>query len=379
MVPVMHTPLSLLWQMAAWICLPAAALGTPAAQTPGPTAWPLAETARLTYEGEINQRAVAEGTRLYFTTRRGWIYAVDAEHRVVSWRFGADAPILRPPSVSAALIAAVDEANTVYCLTVGGALNWVYHADSPAACEPAWLGPRLIVALRGGPLLALSAGHPGELWRVELEKGLVRSMAVWRDRILCACGDGLVRMYGPDGSPAGTVDAGGSLSGTLTIDGDRVYAGRQDGFLCCLEPAKGSVSWRMRIGGELTAPVLVDGRRLFLTASNGVLFAINKNGGDILWWRPLPSRMVFGPVLWQERIVAASASPALSSFRPRTGEPLGEFRGTADWKADPQGRGGLLLLHTFDPDAREGTLLFLSPIKPAPAKTGTPIKGAKSP
>jgi outer membrane protein assembly factor BamB len=373
----MRMPFPFFRLLAAWILITSGL--APGGQSPPPPAWPLVEAGRLTYEGEINQRAVAAGARIYFTTRRGWIYAVDPAGRSVSWRFGADAPILRPPSVSTALIAAVDDANTVYCLTIDGALNWAYHGDSPAACEPVWLGPRLIVALRGGPLLALRAEHPGELWRVELEKGLVRSMAVWRDRILCACGDGRVRIYGPDGSPAGTVDTGGSLSGPLTIDGDRVYAGREDGVLCCLEQAKGSLSWRMRIGGELAAPVLVDGRRLFLTASNGVLFAVNKSGGDILWWRAMPSRLVFGPVLWQERIVAASAFPVLSSFRPRTGEPLGEFRGTADWKADPQGRDGLLLLHTYNSDAREGTLLFLGLPNPAPAKTGAPIKGAKSP
>jgi len=40
---------------------------------------------------------------------------------------------------------------------------------------------------------------------------------------------------------------------------------------------------------------------------------------------------------------------------------------------------GQLLLHTYDPDAREGTLIFLDPPNMAPAKTGAPIKGAKSP
>ncbi len=106
---------------------------------------------------------------------------------------------------------------------------------------------------------------------------------------------------------------------------------------------------------------------------------MNKNGGDILWWRPLPSRLVFSPVLWRDRVVAAAASKILSSFQPRTGLPAGEYTGTADWKADPQERDGQLLLHIYDPDAREGTLLFLGLPNPAPAKTDAPIKGAKSP
>jgi outer membrane protein assembly factor BamB len=375
----MQAPLFFLRRTVAWVLFPAAAFGILAAQTPGPPAWPLAEIARLTYEGEINQRTIAEGARLYFTTRRGWIYAVDTEHRTVSWRFGADALIFRPPAVAGTRIAAVDEERTVYCLNADGLLNWAYRAEGPPAADPLWLGPRLVVSLRSGPLIALNAEHPGELWRVSFEKGLICSTAVWRGRILCACRDGLVRILDAEGRPAGTLDAGGPLVGPLTVEENRVYAGREDGVLCALDLQRSSVVWRIRIGGEVAAPAVIDGRRLFLTASNGVLIAVNKNGGDILWWRPLPSRMVFGPALWRDRVAAASASPVLFSFRPRTGEPMGEFRGPADWKADLQERAGLLLLHTYDPDAREGTLLFLGMPNPAPAKTGAPIKGAKSP
>ncbi len=377
----MHALLSQLRRIAALLLSAAAVSGGAAAQTPGPPAWPLTEIARLTYEGEINQRAVAAGARLYFTTRRGWIYAVDAERRTVSWRFGAEAPVFRPPAVAGSLIAAVDEGRTVYCVNAEGLMNWAYRGDSLAAADPLWLGGRLIMAFRSGLVIALNAEHPGELWRTVFEKDLVRSTAVWRNRILCACRDGLIRMLDADGRPAGTLDAGGALAGPLTVDDDRIYAGREDGVLCAFDPGSGSIVWRMRIGGEVAAPAIIDGRRLFLTASNGVLFAINKNGGDILWWRPLSSRMVFGPALWRDRVVAAAASKVLSSFQPRTGLPAGEYRGTADsdWKADPQARKGLLLLHIYDPDAREGTLLFLDLPNPAPAKAKPPIKGAKSP
>ena len=375
----MHAPLSHLRRIAVRILSVAAVLGPAAAQTPGPPAWPLTEIARLTYEGEINQRAIAAGARLYFTTRRGWIYAVDAERRTVSWRFGAEAPFYRPPAVAGSLIAAVDEDRTIYCVNTDGLLNWAYRGDSPAAADPLWLGSRLIVALRSGLIIALNAEHPGELWRSVFEKDLVRSTAVWRGRVLCACRDGWIRILDAEGRAAGALDAGGPLAGPLTIEEDRIYAGREDGVLCALDARDGSVVWRMRIGGELTGPAVIDGRRLYLSCGNGVLFAMNKNGGDILWWRPLPSRLVFSPVLWRNRVVAAAASKILSSFQPRTGLPAGEYTGTADWKADPQERDGQLLLHIYDPDAREGTLLFLGLPNPAPAKTDAPIKGAKSP
>ncbi len=379
MVSAMRVLWALLQRFAAGILLSTAAFGAPAAQTPVPPAWALTETARLKYEGEINQRVVAAGARLYFTTRRGWIYAVDAERRTVSWRFGAEAPIHRPPAVSSSLIAAVDEDRTVYCLNADGILNWAYRGDAPAAADPLWLGPRLIVALRSGALIALNAGHPAEIWKAAFDKDLVCSIAAWRGRILCACRDGLIRVLDGDGRPEGTIDAGGALAGPLTVEEDRIYAGRADGVLCALNARRRSVVWRMRIGGEVGAPAAISGRRMFLTASNGVLFAVNKNGGEIYWWRPLPSRVVFGPALWQGRIVAATASPVLFSFRPRTGDPAGDYRGASDWKADPQVCDALLLLHTYDPDTGEGTLLFLGPPSPPPANAGTPIKGAKSP
>jgi outer membrane protein assembly factor BamB len=375
----MPIPFHLRRPMAAFFLISSALAALLAAQTPAPPAWALAEAGRLTYEGEINRRAVAAGPRIYFTTRRGWIYAVDTAHRAVDWRFGAERPIFRPPAVAGSLIAAVDEGRTIYCLNADGILNWSYRADGPAAADPLWLGPQLIVALRSGPVIAFNAEHPGEIWRAVFENDMVRSTAAWRGRVLCSCRDGWIRILDARGRPAGAWNVGGPLAGPLTVEEDRVYAGREDGILCALDARDGSFIWRMRIGGELAAQVVINGRRLYLSSGNGVLFAMNKYGGDILWWRPLPSRLVFSPVLWRDRVVAASASPLLSSFQPRDGKPAGEFRGTADWKADPLERNGLLLLHTFDPDAQEGTLIFLDLPKPAPAKTGAPIKGAKSP
>jgi outer membrane protein assembly factor BamB len=379
MVAAMPIPSLIRRRIAAFLLMSAAAAGISAAQTARVPPWPLAEAARLTYEGEINRRAVADGPRIYFTTRRGWIYAVNTERRTVDWRFGADQPIFRPPAVAGSLIAAVDEGRTVYCLKADGLLNWSYRAEGPAAADPLWLGPRLIVALRSGPVIALNAEHPGEIWRTEFDKDLVRATAVWNGRVLCACRDGWIRLLDAEGRPAGAWDCGGPLAGPLTVDKDLVFAGREDGFFCAVDVRDGSTAWRIRIGGEPAALAAVDGRRLYLTSGNGVLFALSRGGGEIIWWRPLPSRLVFGPILWRDRVVAAAASKVLSSFTPRTGRPAGEFQGAADWKADPLERNGFLLLHNYDPDSREGTLLFLEWPIPAPAKTGAPSKGAQSP
>ena len=375
----MPIPALLLRRIAACFLLIFPAAAPAAVQTAAPPAWPLVEAARLTYEGEINRRAVADGPRIYFTTRRGLIYAVNTERRTIVWRFGAEGPIYRPPAAAGDLIAAVDEGRMVYCLNADGALNWSYRADGPAAADPLWMGSRLIVALRSGPIVALNAAHPGELWRAEFEKDLVISTAIWNGRILCAGRDGWVRILDAEGRPAGAWDFGGPLAGPLTVEKDRVYAGRQDGVLCALDPRDGSIIWRMRIGGEPAASAFIDGRHLYLSSGNGVLFAMSKNGGDILWWRPLPSRLVFRPLLWQNRVVAVAASKIISSFQTRTGQPAGEYQGTADWKADPQEMNGQLLLHTYDPDTREGALIFLDPPNTAPAKNVAPIKGAKSP
>ena len=262
----MPIPFHLRRRVAAFFLISPLLAALSAAQTPAPPAWALAETARLTYEGEINRRAVAAGPRIYFTTRRGWIYAVDTARRAVDWRFGAERPIFRPPAVAGSLIAAVDEGRTIYCLNADGILNWSYRADGPAAADPLWLGPQLIVALRSGPVIALNAEHPGVIWRAEFENDMVRSTAAWRGRVLCSCRDGWIRVLDARGRPAGAWNVGGPLAGPLTVEEDRVYAGREDGVLCALDARDGSFVWRMRIGGELAAPVVIDGRRLYLSS-----------------------------------------------------------------------------------------------------------------
>jgi outer membrane protein assembly factor BamB len=346
--------------------------GAAAQTTAAPAAWALAEAGRLTYEGEINQRAVAAGSRIVFTTRSGWIYAVETATMTVAWRYAVGAPISRPPAVSDRYVAVIDEANTLHCLTAGGILNWSFRAEGPSAVGPVFLGPAIVIGLRSGGVIALAGEHPRELWRSGDGDAPIREIAVWRGRLLVAGSDGRIAILGADGRIDGALDAGGPISGALTLDEDVLYVGRRDGLLCALDLAAAKVRWRMRLGGTPNGPGLIDERRLFLAADSGVLFALNKNGGDILWWRPLPSRMVFAPILWQGRLAAASISPILSSYRPATGEPLGDYKNPGDADADPMIRDGRLLLHVYDADRREGTLLFLAP----PAKS-EPIKGVQ--
>jgi len=344
----------------------------PAPAGPAPL-WALIEAGRLTYEGEINRRTIDLGHLIVFTTKAGWIMAVDPERKSLVWQYHARALILRPPAAGESRVAAVDSENTIYCLASDGAMVWEFQSRDAIACDPVIFSRGVVVAFESGAIAVLSLERPEEVWRINFDNGAARSMAVWNDRIVVADGEGKLRVLAANGSAGPPIDAGAPVSGPLTVEDNRLYAGREDGVLFCSDLIRRYIRWTRRTGGTLFAPPFLEGRSIYAATANGVLYALSKNSGEMEWWRPLNSRGAFTPAFWQGKIVASSMSPVLVSFDPKSGEVTGEFRRAGDWSSDPRPLDGALLIHAYDRQSGQGTLVFLQPPPSAPAKTN---KGA---
>jgi hypothetical protein len=279
--------------------------------------------------------------------------------KAIAWRYACAAPVLRPPVVGGGLIVVFDESGGVHVLHSDGRPAGGWRIESPPFDDPVFLGRALIILFPSGRLSAFSPESAKERWRISLEPGVPKALSVWNDELLVAGGDGMIRRFSSSGERIALLDAGGAFVPPLFVDGDHVYASREDGFYFCINIRRMKIRWRRNIGGLPGAPPAVSPRSLFLAVSNGVLLALDKSSGTVRWWRPLPSRAVFGPTLWMGRIAAASRSFLVSSFHPDTGEPQGEYDAGSEVRANPLAIPGFLALHFFDNDKGEGSLLFL--------------------
>ena len=335
--------------------------------------FPLAEAARVDFEGVIRGEPATAGGVLFLATDRGYVYAVAAGAApAVAWRFEAKAALVGSPAPGPGGLLAADASNRVYLLDAAtGKPVWALALTSRISSSPAW-GPagRILLTIDDTILLALDA-RGLEAWRFAPGGALRGGAVAASGTIAIGSEDGRVSVLGPDGRLLRTVDIGGPLAAPLAAAGDRLFASRADGTLAALDPASDRVRWTFKMGATVAAPPVFSDGRIYVTASNGVVFCFNARRGDLVWWHSLPSRSVFPPWIGDGLVLAASRSRILAGFKPDNGEKAGTFEAPADLKCGPVRAGDRIIVALADSEGVRGSLVFLKsdpPKAPAPAK-----------
>lgn len=121
--------------------------------------------------------------------------------------------------------------------------------------HPAWQEGTVYAADRFGIIKALDAANGKEKWKVDLSEK--------------------TGLFSKNRSAL--------LSGGLTVNGDRLYAGSERGQVYALNSSDGKIDWQTKVAGEaLSRPVVSDGLVLIHT-SNGMLQGLDQNSGAIKW------------------------------------------------------------------------------------------------
>ncbi|MBE5252093.1 MAG: outer membrane protein assembly factor BamB [Enterobacterales bacterium endosymbiont of Blomia tropicalis] len=121
--------------------------------------------------------------------------------------------------------------------------------------HPAWQEGTVYAADRFGIIKALDAANGKEKWKVDLSEK--------------------TGFFSKNRSAL--------LSGGLTVNGDRLYAGSERGQVYALNSSDGKIDWQTKVAGEaLSRPVVSDGLVLIHT-SNGMLQGLDQNSGAIKW------------------------------------------------------------------------------------------------
>jgi outer membrane protein assembly factor BamB len=148
------------------------------------------------------------------------------------------------------------------------------------------------------------------------------SMALDETGIYVAMANRVVCLSAADGSTRWERTLSGEIA-SIAVARDRVFAGSRGNELIALEPERGRLVWRFRVGGDVIG-VAATPDLVFAASLDNVLRALNRGNGNQIWKRPLTTRPVGAPQVF-DGVVAISGADSVASFSIKTGAPIGTF------------------------------------------------------
>ncbi len=178
-------------------------------------------------------------------------------------------------------------------------IRWRYDSNLTLNLTPAFDQERIYLPLAGGTIVSLRA-RDGQLnWRAEMGGELSASPVA---------DDGAVYVASEVGLEAGTTQTsirratgtlrslgreGGvtlwmrtlakPLRGSLTISGQRLIGGGDDGRLYAFDRATGEILWTTSLGSGFNSQPVAANARVYAGSEDGNLFAVQEATGKLLW------------------------------------------------------------------------------------------------
>lgn len=297
--------------------------------------------------------AVAYG-RVYFNSRRGRFYALDAASGRAVWE-----KRMQHCSPASPMIA-------------HGVVYQSYVTALPCADAPD----------ARGFVVAWDADTGRELWRHD--SAPVESSPLLVGKLLYfGSWDGtFYSLEARTGKVRWTYDTGAGISGSPAYDSGTVFAGSDDGHVFALDALTGTLRWRAasfaRFGRReyfYATPTLAYGR-LYIGNTDGTLYAFGAESGRLLWASRAGTYIYSAAAAWRRRIFVGTWDGYFSAFDAATGELLWRHEAAGGISGAPTVMAGLVYYSTFG----RFTHSHQRPVKNGPyrtyaldARTGKPV------
>ena len=250
--------------------------------------------------------ALASGT-LYVTSGFGTLTALDAGSGGTRWTQDLDAAATGAPTTDGDLVYAVSRDGLGWAVeTSNGRVRWQVDGIGDAAGVTGPAGP----AVSGRSVFfPFGAGD-----------------------IVAALRDGGTRLWGAavtgarEGRAYFELD---DITGTVVVDGARLYAGNATGRIVALDAVTGERIWTAREGA--VGPVWPAGGSVFAVTDAGAAIRMDASNGAVMWSTQLPTFTAkrerrrkgvvahYGPILAGGRVWIASSDGVLRGLDPSTG------------------------------------------------------------
>jgi outer membrane protein assembly factor BamB len=265
--------------------------------------------------------AAMDELRAYIPLDGEHFAAIDRETGATVWT--VDVESAWPPLVHDGVIyiAASDELHALDAAT--GNRLWRVLLPRGAMAPMAMTPAGLIVLSAPDSVLAFKTSDGSLLWARSLggRSGRV-SMAVSATDVYVSLVDRLVRIAVTDGAIRWDRMLPGEIA-SAAVARDRVFAGSTSNEIYALDPERGRLAWRFRFGGDVVG-IAATSDLVFVVSLDNLVRALNRSNGNQIWKRPLTTRPVAAPQVF-DGVVAVAGADSVATFNSKTGVPIGTF------------------------------------------------------
>jgi outer membrane protein assembly factor BamB len=265
-------------------------------------------------DGEATTPPLKIENTIFFSTRSGKIYSVNATTGAKNWELMLDAHSERPIVFSDGQLYIMTVGQVAYSLdAASGKRLWVYDAGFPEHLivrrppAPVIFEGKVIFAVSSGELVSLKADDGKLVWRYNplyMDNRFhdpVGDMVLLNGKLLITRYDGLVAQIemGADKKVIWQ-DKTTSVS-TSTFRSGRYYAALVSGEVIAYDATNGRSIWRVNTGATATY-LQVGENAVYAIANDGRMFALDMTNGQILWIEDLGSRIAAPPILTENKM-----------------------------------------------------------------------------
>ncbi len=248
---------------------------------------------------------------VYFGSRTGFLYALDAKTGKVKWKQKTGGLILASPIVVNNIVYIVSFDGKIYAFdAISGEQKQspAHVGDDRYIASPAVDGDSIYIASQDTHVYALDLGSFGPNW-VSPQLGIISATpAIDRDHVYVCARSKADRtsqtLYALKKNDKGRIDWPFHMSGSSTSESeeqannisfdsspaiayDKVYIGSNNGNLYAIDTKTGTQAWSYKTDGSIySSPTVADGV-VYVGSNDGNIYAVNAQTGDKLWKLPM--------------------------------------------------------------------------------------------
>ncbi len=246
----------------------------------------------------IKATPIADGKYIFLACTNDSLYAIDTGTGAVSWRFGADGPLVSSPTIANNNVYFASTAGTVYCVdkvngpASGNVPLWYYtvplnsFTSSPAISDSfLYIGGAndsnmycFYLQVPGLPTTGLLK------WTYKTKGAILSSPAVVAGKCVFGCSD--FNVYCLD-TVAGGLNwkhqTNTSVTSSPVIYNSKVYIGGLDNNLYCLNVIDGSTMWFYHTNGSIAASPLIYKGTVYVGSYDKTFWAFDAEMGTVKW------------------------------------------------------------------------------------------------
>jgi outer membrane protein assembly factor BamB len=293
-------------------------------------AWDLTQKKHLwwtTIDGDVTSPPLLIENTLFFSTRSGKFYAVNASTGQINWDLTLDAHVERPLLFSNGRLFIVTVGQVAYSVdAASGKRYWVFDAGFPDQITvkrppaPIINDDKVVFAIASGELVAIKIDDGKISWRYNplyIESRFhdpVGDMVLANNKLLITRYDGLIAEVSiADDRRISWQDKQTSIA-TSMFRGGRYYAGLVSGDVMAYDVATGRSIWRVSTAAT-PAYIVVGETSLFAIANDGRIFTIDLSDGRIVWVDDLGSRIASPPIVTENRMYISTGLRNMYGYR----------------------------------------------------------------